>query len=80
MLGCNACIFGRQTSTGIFLDQAAPVTGGGKGMGEGMWGGGGEGGMEIGIKTLHPFHFSSFNTTQSSFAFENRGNIYRLLA
>ena len=33
MLGCSACISGRQTSTRTGLDWDAPVTGGGKGMG-----------------------------------------------
>ena len=56
MLGYNARIFGRQTSTRICLDWAAPVTGGGKAMGgRDGWG------VEISIKSLPPFHFSAFN-------------------
>ena len=58
MLGCNAYIFGRQTSTGIFLDQAAPVTGGGKGMSEGM---GGRVGWRLALKLF--IHFTSLLLT-----------------
>ena len=62
MLGCSACISGRQTSTRTCLDWGAPVTGGGKGMG-GRDGGGG--GVEISIKTLPPISLLRFQPLPS---------------
>lgn len=71
MLGCSACISGRQTSTRTGLDwDDAPVTGGGKGMGgrdQGAGGGRdqGGGGMEISIKTLPPISLLRFQPLPS---------------
>lgn len=64
MLGCSACISGRQTSTRTGLDWDAPVTGGGKGMGGRDQGGAG-GGMEISIKTLPPISLLRFQPLPS---------------
>ena len=52
MLGCSACISGRQTSTRTGLDWDSPVTGGGKGM-------------EISIKTLPPISLLRFQPLPS---------------